>query len=154
MKIIITSDVHGHFDRLKRLAFFHQDADNFLDAGDSEGSETSIKPFISVEGNNDQRHSFPKTRVIDCGIVKIYMTHSHEFFSSQRDEGLVKKAKRLGCQIVVYGHSHVPSVREINGVTLICPGSLHYNRDRSPIGYVVVTINEQSIDIQHVPYIN
>ncbi len=153
MKIIITSDVHGHMDRLKRIALLHQDADFFLDAGDSEGNEASIKPFISVEGNNDYFQSFPKTRVIDCGEIKIYMTHSHEFFSSQREEGLVKKAIRLGCQIVVYGHTHVPLVKEIRGVTLICPGSLYYNRDRTPIGYVVLNIENQNMNIQHIPYV-
>ncbi|MBS3992036.1 MAG: YfcE family phosphodiesterase [Erysipelothrix sp.] len=152
MKIIITSDVHGHMDRLEKLALIHQDADYFLDAGDSEGNEFMIRPFISVEGNNDRFNTFPKTRVIDCGDVKIYMTHSHEFFTSQRDEGLVKKAKRLGCQIAVYGHSHVPEVKQLHGVTLICPGSLYYNRDRSPIGYVVLNIEHEKISVQHIEY--
>lgn len=152
MKIIITSDVHGNIARLQRIALLHDDADYYLDAGDSEGNTALIKPFISVEGNNDPYLIFPKTRVIECGDIKIYMTHSHEYFSSQREEGLVKKAKRLGCQIVVYGHSHVPDVREIHGVTLINPGSLYYNRDRSPIGYVILNIEQDKFSIQHIEY--
>lgn len=152
MKIVITSDVHGNFARLQRIALLHHDADYFLDAGDSEGNESIIRPFISVEGNNDPYLIFPKTRVIECGDIKIYMTHSHEFFSSQREEGLVKKAKRLGCQIVVYGHSHVPDVKEVHGVTLICPGSLYYNRDRSPIGYVILNIDQDKFSAQHVEF--
>lgn len=152
MKIIITSDVHGHLDRLHHLVTVHPDADYYLDAGDSEGSETSVHPFLSVEGNNDRLQRFPKTRVIDAHDHKIYMTHSHEFYPSQRDDGLIKKAQRLGCDLVIYGHSHVPDVRTIHGVTLINPGSLYYNRDRSPLTYVILTIDESNVKIQHVPY--
>jgi hypothetical protein len=152
LKIVITSDVHGHIERLERIAHIHHDADFFLDAGDSEATESMILPFVSVEGNNDMFHAFPKTRVIDAPPHKIYMTHSHEFFISQRDEGLVKKAKRLGCDIVIFGHSHVPLVQEMYGVTLINPGSLYYNRDRSPISYMVLTIDDFKINIERVPY--
>jgi uncharacterized protein len=152
VKVVITSDVHGHLDRLQRIAQLHHDADYFLDAGDSEGSESLILPFVSVEGNNDYSHLFPKTRVIDAHPHKIYMTHSHEFFVSQRDEGLVKKAKRLGCDIVIYGHSHVPDIKEMYGITLINPGSLYYNRDRSPLSYVVLTIQDHAMNIETIPY--
>jgi len=152
MKIIITSDVHGYLERFEKLAQLHSDAKFFLDAGDSEGTESLILPFVSVEGNNDRYNFFPKTRVIDCGEIKIYMSHSHEFFMSQRDEGLVKKAKRLGCQIVVFGHSHVPSMQVLHGVTLLNPGSLYYNRDRSPIGYIKLTVEGTTFDVEFIHY--
>lgn len=152
VKIIITSDAHGHFSRLERIARIHDDADYYLDAGDSEGRASSIIPFISVEGNNDASFAFPKTRVIDVYPHKIYVTHSHEFFASQRTEGLVRKAQRLGCNFVIYGHSHVPDVQKIQGVTLINPGSLYYNRDRSPLSYIVLMLNGHEFSIERVAY--
>lgn len=152
VKIVITSDVHGRVSVFKKIAQRHQDVAWFIDAGDSESNETAILPFISVEGNNDVSGSFPKSRVIEVGRHKIYVSHSHEFFVSQRDAGLVKKAQRLGCGFVVYGHSHVPNVQTIHGVTLINPGSLYYNRDRSPIAYTILTLEEAQFTIERMAY--
>ena len=40
---------------------------------------------------------------------------------------LAIEAKRRDCQIALYGHTHNALISEIEGVTLINPGSLRYS---------------------------
>ena len=57
---------------------------------------------------------------------------------------LAKRAKELDCQLALYGHTHQAGVTEIDGVTLVNPGSLRY-----PFGeggsYVYIVINGEKI---------
>lgn len=141
MKVIITSDSHGNIEVLKKIASLHQDADLFIDAGDSERRNFEISPFLSVRGNCD---IFIKNnyRVDTLKDVTIYTTHGNELFFSDRT--LIDKAKNFGANIAVYGHIHIPKVNIYNDMIVICPGSVSRPRGGSNCCYAIVTFNNKN----------
>lgn len=52
---------------------------------------------------------------------------------------LAKRAKELDCRIALYGHTHEARESEIDGVTLINPGTLSRYADKS---YSYLVIND------------
>lgn len=54
---------------------------------------------------------------------KILLTHGHEFYVDFEFDTISIYAKKQNCSIVVFGHTHVPLLKEANGILLINPGS-------------------------------
>lgn len=150
MKLVVTSDVHGHLTSLLEIASHYHDADAFLDCGDSELPPERIKPFVSVEGNNDYYYDYPTQRVVEFDGIKILVIHSHQVMMFNRDRELAKKARALGAKAVFFGHFHVFVDHEVDGVRLISPGSVSHNRDQTPRSFAVVTIQEGIFSVKRV----
>ena len=55
--------------------------------------------------------------------------HGHRYGVKSDLTQLAINAKRRNYNIALYGHTHVPDVREVEGVTLINPGSARYPVD-------------------------
>jgi len=148
MEIVIISDNHGKIDVLKEILQRHPEADAYIHCGDSELSEEYLGPFLSVEGNNDVFYDYPEYRVIQIEDLKILIIHGHQYITSSRKAGLVKKAKSLGCSMVCYGHTHIFDVDLVEGISLLNPGSLRYNRDGSKTSYMVLYRKNQEVTIE------
>ena len=123
MLAVITSDLHGRLEILRRLVIEYPDADLFLDAGDSGRKPAELDPFISVKGNCDI-YGFERFRVITFGDERIYLFHGDR--ADLSDEALYARALRHRCKIIVHGHTHVPRYHCYRGVRIICPGSPAY----------------------------
>lgn len=144
MEIIIVSDNHGKTQILKDIVEKHPNADAYIHCGDSEMSPSELLPFIGVSGNNDYYYDYPEYNVFDVKGNRILCMHSHTLPFGRSVEALVKRAKDKSCNIAVYGHTHRFDMREIEGVLVINPGSLYYNRDRSNPSYVKLTqVNDE-----------
>lgn len=138
MKVIITSDSHGNLEVLKKIAGLHQDADLFIDAGDSERKSFEISPFLSVRGNCDL---FIKNnyRIDNLNDVTLFTTHGNELFFS--DKSLINKAMNFNASIAIHGHTHIPKVKVYDEMIVICPGSVSRPRGGSNCSYAIVTFN-------------
>lgn len=152
MQIVLVSDTHGRNEVFAQLRERHPVANAYLHAGDSETDPLNLDGFASVQGNNDYYSSHPEQLVLDLGGVKILMVHSHQYNASNRLAGLVSRAKKYGATLVFYGHTHVFHVEEVDGITLVNPGSLWRNRDFTPESYALITISEVEIDIQRIDF--
>lgn len=146
MKIIVTSDSHGNLEILKKIASDNPCADLYIDAGDSCKRKEELFPFESVKGNCDL---FIKNnyRIDSVSGISIYTTHGNGLFFS--NNGLAKTAKNFGCQIAIHGHTHIPEVVEIDGVLIICPGSVSIPRSSCGKTYAIIIIDEnKKIDVK------
>ncbi|HHU55998.1 MAG TPA: metallophosphoesterase [Acholeplasmataceae bacterium] len=142
MKIVVVSDTHRDKEILNRIAKKHHDADYFLHAGDSCLPPEEIYPFIGVKGNCDFFRYKPNL-VINTGVIKIFMTHGH----FHRKAKLISTAKANDCEVVIFGHTHVPYYEEEDGIILINPGSPTRPRGKSMPSYAVITIINNNIDV-------
>ncbi|MDX6512235.1 MAG: uncharacterized protein QOE36_1739 [Gaiellaceae bacterium] len=80
-------------------------------------------PVEAVYGNMDEpalKESLPKTTVVEAGGARIGMVHIGGP-AVGREARLA--AKFPGCDAVVYGHSHIPQVEQVDGVWILNPGS-------------------------------
>jgi uncharacterized protein len=152
MRIVVVSDSHGKVHRLQQIRQRHWDADFFVHCGDVETAPEDAQGYVVVQGNNDRYYDYPGELVLKFGQIKALITHSHQYHHFQRVHELFLKAKRLNCQMVLFGHTHESLYTTIEGITLLNPGSLYYNRDGKPISYMVIDIDNTDLKVSLIPY--
>jgi hypothetical protein len=135
MKIVIVSDSHRDSDVLERIVLMNR-ADYYLHAGDSCVPEMLLDPFLAVKGNCDFYH-YPLERLVQTGNVLIYLHHGHAYPLSQ----MIPRAKSFGCQVVIFGHTHVPMVKVIDGIVVVNPGSVSFPRGGHAKSYAIMTFD-------------
>jgi putative phosphoesterase len=128
--IAIFADTHGsRGNRLEDEALTAaRDADVVLHAGDFT-TEAALEAFRSecdrlfaVHGNADDaavRDRLPTARVVEEGGVRFAVTHRRDGGRT----GLAMFGRSRGADVVVFGHSHRPTVVETDDVRLLNPGS-------------------------------
>lgn len=128
MIIIVISDTHGDFDVLYDIVTRNRNADLFIHLGDGEREYYDVrnlfpeKAFLYVKGNNDW-DNYPLSHTVSLDGHKFYMTHGHSFSHSSMESFISATAKVNGCDIALFGHTHVPFYMEVDGVHLFNPGS-------------------------------
>ena len=142
------SDSHGHDANVRNVIDLNPDADYFLHCGDLCSDEDQFPEVIFVRGNNDWYSDFPHHRIINFEQVRIYMIHSERYWGMGRIKSLSKLARENGCQLCFYGHTHTQEDDFYEGVRLMNPGSLFYNRDGTDIGYIVLTIHGSQYEVE------
>lgn len=143
MEIVVTSDAHGRGFLLNEIERWHPEAELFVNLGDLEENPQSFPDWLFVRGNNDfySGREMPDERVLKLGDHKVLMLHSQYFPYFNREEQLSRYALDKGCDIVLYGHTHVPKIQRVNGVLLLNPGSLWQNRDGSDPSYAILNLD-------------
>ncbi|WP_311492888.1 YfcE family phosphodiesterase [uncultured Anaerococcus sp.] len=134
MKILITSDTHGYYDRISDLILDQGDFDLMIHAGDGVEDckninyETGISYYV-VKGNNDFYSNESYNKIIDIADHKILLTHGHKENVDFSLAGLIDKADVSSCDIVIFGHIHRYVEIERSGILLLNPGSPSLPRD-------------------------
>ena len=154
MKIVVTSDNHGLKKELNVIRQLHSDYDAFIHCGDSEMTNHELSGWASVAGNNDYYADLPESRIVNVNGFKIFVTHSHLVSYFKRIDRLVSLAKNNECQMVCFGHSHVFMDEIKDGIHLVNPGSMRYNRDATPPCYAIITIDDDNYSNVSVKRIN
>jgi uncharacterized protein len=104
-------------------------ADLILHCGDVTGASfleelLAIGPPVeAVYGNMDEpalQASLPKERIVEAAGVRIGMVHIPGPRAG-RSERLL--ARLPGCEAIVYGHTHVPQMEQVEGAWILNPGS-------------------------------
>ena len=149
MKILIVSDTHRQNGNLSKVISSAGEIDMLIHCGDVEGSEDYIResagcPVKMVAGNNDFFSSLEKELEFNIGKYHIFLTHGHYYYVSLGPEQLAAEARARGADIVMYGHTHRPSVDYMDEVIVVNPGSLSYPRQdgRQP-SYIVMEIDRE-----------
>lgn len=150
--IVAVSDTHGRHHVLPDIKALHPDALAYIHAGDSEVSEDELFGFVTVRGNNDVFYPMEEHRIISVLNKRILVVHGHQSFMYRMKERMAEMAKDYACELVIYGHTHVFNVETIDDITLINPGSLHYNRDGSGTTYAVIYLEGNTIRVERQNY--
>lgn len=133
MKIAILGDIHfpGRADDLPDDFFemiIEEDPDLIVYTGDLDSEETlrAIKSLgkktLIVKGNVDYI-DLPEKEIIEVENIRILVFHSSEIKPRGDPKKILKVAKEEGCDIVIFGHTHLPLLKFMDGVLLINPGS-------------------------------
>lgn len=132
MKILLVSDTHGRNGLLQEV--MEKERPDFLcHMGDVEGSADFIRseakcPVAIVGGNNDFWSDLESELCFELEGFRIFMTHGHEYYVSLGTDRLKKAGEKCGADIVLYGHTHRPTLEEERAIILANPGSLTYPR--------------------------
>lgn len=148
-KILIVSDTHGYDDNMWRAIDKEAPFDMFIHCGDLEDRLSSITykldcPIHAVSGNNDYSSELPRIKTFNIGRHKVLLVHGHHHRLYGDRSALYYLAMENDCDIVMFGHLHVPIVEQSEGIWLVNPGSLTYPRqeNRRP-SYIVMTADDK-----------
>ena len=134
MKVLIVSDTHGRHENLIRVLRREEPVDMLIHCGDTEGEEDWIRARTQclsvpiVRGNNDFFSRLPSELELDIAGHHVFITHGHGYGISMGTERLEEEARYRKAEIVMFGHTHRPYLREAEGLWMVNPGSLSYPR--------------------------
>jgi putative phosphoesterase len=145
----VLSDTHGLLrpELLTALA----NVDHILHAGDVGNPDiltalSSIAPVTAIRGNVDTHGPtslLPATELIELSGCLIYMVHARE--------DLDLNPQAAGIAVVIYGHSHQPSIEHHHGVLYLNPGSAGPRRFNLPITYALLRIHNGQPQAEILP---
>lgn len=135
MKAIILSDSHRMFTGVVRAMERETPVDLMIHAGDVQQDVDDMMvmwpniPCEYVLGNNDfMVQDVPYERFFTFGGKKIFLCHGHLFHVKRTLLLLEEKARSLGADVCIFGHTHTPYLEEKDGLWILNPGSsrMHY----------------------------
>ena len=125
---VIVSDSHGHVKTLEKLYPLFAENDFIVHLGDGRGDILSAsraypEKVYSVKGNCDWTVG-EEEGIIEAEGVSVFYCHGHKYGVKSGLDRLAMRAKEKGCEVALYGHTHVASVQEVDGVLCINPGAI------------------------------
>lgn len=154
MKYLVISDNHGDREILADVfAKWKKDVDFMFHCGDSElPSDAPIwEGVLKVQGNCDFDSGYPEEVVQDTGVDKVYMTHGHLMSVKTSMMPVTLKAKEVGANIILFGHTHVLGTELQEGILYLNPGSVRLPRGRymdTPT-YAIIDSQPDAYEVQY-----
>ena len=150
MKILLVSDTHGRNYYLEE-ALEVEKPDFLCHMGDVEGSEDYIRmiakcPLAMVSGNNDFWTDLNPEVVLELHGFRIFITHGHRYSPHSGTDRLKSAGRKNRADIVLFGHTHRPTLEIEEDVIVANPGSLTYPRQegRKP-SYMVLHLERGKV---------
>lgn len=156
-RIIILSDTHwstsDHIPNFLREEILKADA--LIHCGDFVSIEilsafSSHSSLFAVCGNCDEAHvrrALPKERLFNLSGINIGLIHGERKNFSYIYE---LKAKFQGADLIIFGHSHIPTLERIESTIFFNPGSLTYPRGGNPPSFGIMEIKDGNFEIEHI----
>jgi putative phosphoesterase len=156
MKLLVFSDTHGSVSSLKKVfewaknnsppngsisgaAFLGDGIADITPAADAAGF---FCEWELVRGNNDFGYSAPEAAVMEFAGNRFFLCHGHRHSLYGGFYSLAAAAGNAGANAALYGHSHVPHLRNVEGILLINPGSVGRPRSRIGATFAVIECKE------------
>ena len=135
MKVFIVSDTHGQHGNLDRALEQLGKIDVFIHLGDVGDGLEYLDAIIDCEkyiigGNNDFFAPIPRELEFLLGTKKVFITHGHKYLRGLDVKGIVEAGRSRKADIVMFGHTHMPYLETLSGLTILNPGSISLPRQR------------------------
>lgn len=154
MKIGILSDTHGDKLQMDKAISYLKKCDLIIHAGDNFSdskyiyNETKIN-IIAVKGNCDFEQVEDEL-LFEVENKNIFLCHGDRYNVSYGIEDISKKAKYIGADIAIFGHTHTPLNINKDGILYINPGSISLPRKVSYKSFVIMHINNTDVSIEEI----
>ena len=142
-KLLVLSDSHGDLRALAGILSWLKnnpvDAAVFLGDGIND-LERAHFPLIvqTVRGNSDYGVSGRETAVLDFGGRRFFLCHGHRYSLYDDFDTLINAARSARADTALFGHTHVPFCKTVNGLLLLNPGSIGRPRSSSGATFAVL----------------
>ncbi len=143
MKVLLISD--NHLMNNLEMTILTEAADLNIHMGDSQFMRNNIEVErfnYMVRGNCDFE-KYEDHVIFELEGKRWLMIHGHQVYNAHDLEALADYAKSYNCDVICYGHTHVPIYAKYDGVTILNPGSFARSRSSYPASYMTVDTNGQ-----------
>ncbi len=159
MKLLIASDIHGSAFYCRKLitAFLNEKAEKILLLGDIlyHGPRNDLpcgyNPKEVIQILNEYKDLIFAVRgncdtEVDQMVLEFPVLADYALFSDGKADIFATHGHKFNCDclptvksgsVVVYGHTHVPLYKEVNGIKCINPGSVSIPKEDSWHGYIL-----------------
>jgi putative phosphoesterase len=151
-KLLVLSDIHGNINKLNQVFTWAQDnnvhntairdivflGDGINDLYKAANAAGYYCNLNQVRGNNDYGAEIPEAAAIDIEDHRFFMCHGHRYALYSGYHTLINAARYAGAGTVLFGHTHIPYMNRINGITLINPGSIGNPRSKLGASFAVI----------------
>lgn len=168
-RFLVCSDIHRYYDsfiKALEMAAAEGEIEKIFIAGDLEMPPDNIADaiyncnafaktpdFYMVKGNCDDSSCGLFGDIVINGIPgghKIFLTHGHRYQVKSDHSVLAAVAKAKGCDIAIFGHTHMFCNEYHFGVHLLNPGALHFGY-MCPDGFAILTTDDDGrVDFVHM----
>ncbi len=142
MKILLMSD--NHLTTGMKKIIIKQGADINIHTGDSQLLKTNSDMELfdyTVRGNCDFER-YNELEMLEIDNLKWLIIHGHQVFNAHDLDELAAYAKSYDCQVICFGHIHMPIYAKRDGVIILNAGSFSRTRSTYPNSYIEVITDE------------
>lgn len=152
MRIAVISDTHRHSYELNQVLRLTQDTDMIIHLGDNVEDVEILKngykgKIINVRGNCDIISFVSSERLEEIEGMKILITHGHKYNVKNDLLRLKYRAKELGANIVLFGHTHEAMELYEEGIWFINPGSLAIPKSKYKSFAIIEIDNNNNVQV-------
>lgn len=131
MKIAFIGDTHNNklainlaLNKIRELSI-----DIIIHLGDCVSDISYLREsfngeIYAVAGNCDYSVKYPKEKILDIHGIKIFFTHGDLYGVKNSLSSILYKGEEVGADIILFGHTHISMMDEVNNIILMNPGSI------------------------------
>lgn len=158
MRMAILSDTHGNYAHAVRILDLLGGFDHIIHLGDTTDDAETIglaleRELVVVSGNCDPGGKYPRIINLEIEGKRLFICHGDRFQVKTGLAALYQKALMVGADIVLYGHTHVPLIEEVNGIMFMNPGALKKSVLNPTIGILRIENGRVEAEILDVNYL-
>ncbi|MFF2888653.1 metallophosphoesterase family protein [Paenibacillus sp. NPDC057967] len=164
MKIVVLADTHMPRMAKKlpeRLLAELANTEAIIHAGDWSSMAVyeqlaAFAPTYGVAGNNDGevlQAKFGTSRLLQFGPWRIGLVHGHGASKRASTEShAIAAFKDTPVHILIYGHSHIPVLKQVDNLIIFNPGSPTDKRRQPLYSFGIIDFEDSEQPIRHVYY--
>lgn len=131
MKTLVISDTHGNSTLAFKAHMLSEPVDAVLHLGDGSKDADLMRevldiPVINVAGNCDICSNIPRELLWECEGKLILLSHGDAYGVKSGLSRLEQRAREVGADAVLFGHSHLALNEMRSGLLVLNPGTLTF----------------------------
>ncbi|MDY7034303.1 MAG: YfcE family phosphodiesterase [Thermodesulfobacteriota bacterium] len=166
MKIGVMSDTHGNIEFLRMAAeqLMEKRAEIIVHLGDDYDDASTLTEFRievvkvpGVFGSSYQDPNIPNRVIREFNGTKVLITHTAESHKNDLPSDLKPEevTEKRAINVLLFGHSHIPSLVEKEGILFVNPGHLKAKdkKGHQP-SYSVIDFEEGKVTARIIDLLN
>ena len=154
MKIGVISDTHRMTRFIDKAIQYLKECDLIIHAVDNVIDSKYIHKMtkvgmMAVRGNCDFEDIEDELE-FDIEGKNVFLCHGDKYGVKYNLYQLEKKAKEVNADIVVFGHTHTPLVKEKDNILYLNPGSISIPRGVDYRSFIILDINDGKVSINEI----
>ena len=154
MKIGVISDTHRMNRFIDKVIPYLKECDLSIHAGDNFVDSKYIHKMtnvgmMAVRGNCDFENVEEELE-FEVENKNIFVCHGDRYGVKYGLEQLQEKAKEVDADIVIFGHTHTPLIKEKDNIIYINPGSVSLPRGVDYRSFVIIDISDDNMSVKEI----